>query len=119
MKTKTLLKTKQCRHCPWRKDSDLSKIPNYSRAQHEDLENTIADDGNLTGLGKSLNVMACHNKQISGEDLTCIGWLVNQVGVGNNIPARIQLLSYDNGNEIETFGEQFETFEETLRQKNC
>jgi hypothetical protein len=57
-----------------------------------------------------LMVMACHET----DDAHCIGWLVNQIGPGHNIPLRIQMMSCANAEHIRLRGEQHETFEDTL-----
>ncbi len=54
--------------------------------------------------------MACHEM----HDTPCIGWLAHQLGSGNNIPLRIQMISCGNAKKIRLRGEQHETFEDTL-----
>lgn len=54
--------------------------------------------------------MACHEI----HDAHCIGWLMNQLGSGNNIGLRIQMISCENAGKIRLKGEQHATFEETL-----
>ena len=51
--------------------------------------------------------MACH-------DAHCIGWLVNQVGPGNNIALRIRMMNCENAKEIKLRGGQHQRFEDTL-----
>lgn len=111
MKTWNLTQTKQCRHCPWRKDSDLSKIPGYDRQQHHNLAQTIEDDG-ILDPDRSVRVMACHNSS-DGNDFECIGWLRNQLN-SNNIGLRMLMIGCANSGKIEVVGEQYSTFEETL-----
>ena len=48
------------------------------------------------------------------QEAHCIGWLNNQLGVGNNIVLRLQMGSCENARAIRLRGEQHETFEETL-----
>lgn len=108
--------TKQCLNCPWRKDADLSSIPRYNPRHHSELENTMAEAsiwGQEILLNTVLNVMACHYST-EGDDRHCIGWLMNQVGPGNNIPLRLHMRSCRNVHEIELVGEQHECFEDTL-----
>lgn len=103
-----LKRTSQCAKCPWRVDVDPYDIPNgYCATKHAALERTIAVPGALRSTGR---VMACHET----HDAHCIGWLVNQVGPGNNIPLRIQMMHCENVKEIRLQGEQHETFEDTL-----
>jgi len=104
-----LKRTQQCVKCPWRVDTDPHEIPNgYSEEKHRALKSTIADES--MGLFGNTSVMACHET----HDAHCIGWLVNQVGPGNNIGLRIRMMSCENARNIKLRGEQHETFEETL-----
>ncbi len=103
-----LKRTKQCEKCPWRVDVDPRDIPNgYCEIKHRALSNTIARPGDLRG---SVAAMACHEM----DDAHCIGWLVNQLGPGNNIGLRIRMMSCENADKIKLRGEQHETFEDTL-----
>lgn len=103
-----LKRTAQCQKCPWRKDVDPHEIPNdYSEEKHAALACTIATPGDFRATGRA---MACHES----HDAHCIGWLVNQVGPGNNIGLRMRMMSCENGRAIRLRGEQHETFEETL-----
>ena len=58
--------------------------------------------------------MACHNSP-QNEEYHCIGWLHNQLGVGNNLGLRLEMKNYSNSHEIEIDGPQFKTFKETIR----
>jgi len=106
-----LNQTKQCSKCPWKKDVDPHDIPNgYCEDKHCALESTIATEGDLSFLsGGDRHVMACHET----HDAHCVGWLLNQLGPGNNIGLRMSMLSCENARDIEAVGEQHETFEET------
>lgn len=106
-----LKRTKQCAKCPWRKDVNPRDIPNgYSVEKHCALESTIAKHP-LDGLfAPTMRVMACHETR----DTHCVGWLVNQVGSGNNIALRIQMASCENASAVRTIGKQHERFEDTL-----
>lgn len=107
-----LKRTVQCAKCPWRKDVNPRDIPNgYSEEKHRALIDTIAKPGDLGGVACStLRIMACHET----HDAHCIGWLVNQIGPGNNIGLRIAMMRCENGREIKTVGEQHASFEDTL-----
>lgn len=110
----SLKRTKQCSHCPWRKDVCVEDILGYSPELHPKLEETIAQPTDWSGLySGQLKIMACHESPV-GEETSCIGWLVNQLGPGNNIPLRLAMLSCPERGEIETIGEQYETFHNTL-----
>jgi hypothetical protein len=105
----TLKRTAQCQKCPWLVDTDPYDIPNgYDPEKHRALEKTIATPGMLD-FGSAL-AMACHET----NDAHCVGWLVNQLGRGNNIGLRLRMFSCENASKIRTRGEQHECFEDTL-----
>lgn len=105
-----LKRTKQCAKCPWRKDVNPRDIPNgYCETKHAALKSTIVS-GLSSVFASVQHVMACHES----HDAHCIGWLMNQIGPGNNIGLRIQIMKCSNANKIQLVGEQHETFEETL-----
>lgn len=104
-----LKRTVQCAKCPWKKSTDPRTIPRgYSEEKHRALASTIAPPGVLS-FG-AVNAMACHEE----HEAHCIGWLVNQLGPGNNIGMRLRMLSCTNASEIRTIGPQHETFADTL-----
>lgn len=102
----------QCRTCPWRVACDpVADIPNgYSVELHEGLRATIAVPGALN-LGAT-TVMACHYSKV-GEEFPCAGWLHHQLGVGNNIALRIEVMC-GRMSMPRVDGEQHATFEDTL-----
>lgn len=74
-----LKRTKQCAKCPWLTSTDPHDIPNgYCEVKHAALSCTIAEPGSMRDTGRA---MACHE----AHQAHCIGWLVHQIGVGNNI----------------------------------
>ena len=108
-----LKRTHQCEKCPWRVGVDPYTIPNgYDADKHRALARTIATPGDIGALldSRQFHVMACHET----HDAHCIGWLVNQLGPGNNIWLRIEMRSCENAHRIKLRGEQHETFEDTL-----
>lgn len=107
-----LKRTKQCDKCPWRTDVDPHDIPNgYCETKHRGLKSTIADKGGYSSLGsRELNVMACHET----HDAHCVGWLMNQLGPGNNIGLRLHMRNCSNASKLKLVGEQHERFEDTL-----
>src|SRR5882762_3432085 len=108
-----LSQTVQCAKCPWRKDVDPFDIPNgYDVEKHKALKSTIAKPADLIGalLSCEIRVMACHKDHAAH----CVGWLANQLGPGNNIALRLQMMKCENVRALRTVGEQHETFEETL-----
>lgn len=102
----------QCHACPWKKSTDPNDIPGgYCETKHKGLKKTIATPGDLN-VG-SLNMMACH-ETVRGKEKPCVGWLVHQAGVGNNIGLRLAVFSGQIDMNIRTVGEQHERFEDTL-----
>lgn len=109
---KKLGRYKQCEKCPWKMSTDPHDIPNgYSADAHRALENTIADPASLK-LGGVIHTMACHDSPV-GKESQCIGWLVHQMGPGNNIALRLLMRHYDLSG-VELVGEQHQNFEDTL-----
>lgn len=110
-----LKRTVQCQKCPWRTDVNAHDIPNgYDLDRHRALSRTIASVSDpLSTLTTPTNVMACHETD-PGQETHCVGWLVNQIGPGNNIGLRIQMLSCQNVEKIRTVGTQRESFENTI-----
>lgn len=107
------IRNKQCKACPWKRDVVPDEdIPNgYCSTKHANLKSTIAKPGEVR-VGQELKMMACHESDV-GKEYPCVGWLVHQLGPGNNIGLR--LLARDGRfKDLETIGEQCETFEETL-----
>jgi len=105
-----LKRTQQCTKCPWRKHVSPRDIPNgYSETKHRALQSTIAHDPPSSILNPT-HAMACHES----HDAHCVGWIVNQMGPGNNIGLRIRLASCANVGESRLAGEQHATFTETL-----
>lgn len=108
-KTWKLKRTKQCAKCPWRVDVDPHDIPNgYCEQKHAALESTIAKDP-ISSLSQH-TAMACHET----HDTHCVGWLMHQLGPGNNIGLRLRMMNCENASKIKLVGEQHETFEDTL-----
>ena len=106
-----LKQTAQCAKCPWRVDVDPHELPNgYSVDKHAALASTIAAPGALPDPGAPLRVMACHEP----EDAHCVGWLLHQLGQGNNLALRLRMLSCANAGELRLRGAQHQTFEATL-----
>jgi len=104
---------RQCKKCPWKKGSDPHEIPNnYDVEKHRILHGTIAEPGALD-LGSTLRIMACHESKVNA-DLPCVGWLVHQLGPGNNIALRMHVMRGRLDANVETVGPQHERFEDTL-----
>lgn len=107
-----LKRTIQCAKCPWKKSTNPREIPGgYCEVKHRKLKSTISEPGRLS-FGP-LEVMACHHSQ-PGKEEHCIGWLINQLGVGNNIALRMSVRKIENISEIRVIGDQHQRFEDTL-----
>lgn len=108
----SLKRTEQCSKCPWKTSTNPHEIPNgYSEEKHKNLSGTIAKEGDLSCLaGGPQRTMACHET----HDAHCIGWINHQIGPGNNIGLRMNLMSCSNISEMKTHGPQHERFEDTL-----
>lgn len=103
---------RQCKKCPWKTSTDPNDIPGgYSEKLHAGLKKTIAEPARLpTG---PLHLMACHEFPKSAEK-PCVGWLVHQLGPGNNIVLRLMAASGRIDANVKTVGPQHETLEDTL-----
>jgi hypothetical protein len=109
-----LKRTRQCEHCPWRVETNPYDIPHgYDVEKHRALEHTIATPGDLTALfdpTRPLAVMACHET----DHAMCLGWLIHQLGDGNNIPLRLRMRGCTNVDTVRLRGAQHATFADTL-----
>lgn len=103
---------KQCIKCPWRRDVDPRDIPDgYCEAKHRALADTIARPEALPS--GPLHLMACHETG-PGREIPCVGWLVHQLGPGQNIALRIAVSTGRIDADVETVGAQHQTFDDTL-----
>lgn len=109
-----LKRTRQCAKCPWKVSTDPHEIPNGYRVDlHKRLKRTIAEPGSLRDSGA---MMACHEHP-PGDEAHCVGWLVHQIGPGNNIPLRLRMIGCENAKLIKLDGPQHQSFEATLPRK--
>ena len=106
---------RQCQKCPWKVDTDPNEIPGgYYEKKHRALANTIAEPGDLKGaFGGEIRLMACH-ETTGGRELPCVGWLVQQLGEGNNIALRLAVIAKKVNANVETVGPQHDRLEDTL-----
>lgn len=106
------MRRNQCAKCPWRVDVDPNDITNgYSPEMHAALRGTIAKRDRYDF--RMLRIMACHESPV-GQEIPCVGWLVNQLGPGNNIALRMAVSAGRIAPPGETVGPQHERFEDTL-----
>lgn len=103
---------RQCSKCPWKVDTDPREIPDgYCEKKHRALESTIAEPASLRP--GPLVIMACHETR-RGRELPCVGWLIQQLGHGNNIALRIMVMTGKIDGNVETVGPQHQRLEDTL-----
>lgn len=108
------IRKRQCKACPWKKSTDPERdIPaGYCRDKHAALAETIADPGNVAELSRQRPVMACHEASL-GAEYPCVGWLHNQLGVGNNLALRMAARD-GRYSSIQVEGAQHSTFADTI-----
>lgn len=104
----------QCKSCPWRVGCDPDKdIPNYRRELHCNLDRTIRSG--MESMAGNRRIMACHLSK-SEASIVCAGWLANQLGPGNNIGLRFDVMCGRSPVPV-VDGPQHERFEDTLPTK--
>lgn len=103
---------RQCKKCPWKVSTDPHTIPDgYSADKHRGLASTIArPDVFTTG---PISMMACHETK-PDDELPCVGWLVHQLGPGNNLGLRLRVIAGRVDANVELDGEQHPDFASTL-----
>lgn len=108
-----LKRVNQCEKCPWRVETNPYDIPHgYSVGLHMGLANTIAEPG-MFRPGMPQRIFACHESPLK-EPAHCVGWLMNQLGPGNNIGLRMSMMNCENIGAVKLHGEQHRYFEDTL-----
>lgn len=108
-----LKRIRQCSKCPWKKSTNPYDIPHdYSVDKHNALASTIANPESLA-FTNVLRVMSCHEHDTMDE-VMCVGWIHNQIGVGNNIGLRMRLRNCVNLSSLTVVGEQRQQFKDTL-----
>lgn len=112
--TNRLSRVRQCPKCPWKQSTNPRDIPHgYSEELHNQLASTIAIPGALLRPDEPMRLMASHEHPI-GEEAICVGWLMNQLGPGNNIGLRLSMRSCENLGDVKLDGPQHSKFEDTL-----
>lgn len=109
-----LKRIRQCDKCPWKVSTNPHDIPNaYTEDLHAFLAATIAVPASLNGNG---HIMTCHEHPV-GEEAHSVGWLMKQIGPGNNIPLRLKVRPYENLDHVVLDGLQYECFDDTLAER--
>jgi hypothetical protein len=102
---------KQCAKCPWKVTTNPRDIPGgYNESAHASLSRTIAEPGYIQ-LG--FRMMSCHEFP-KGAEKPCVGWLMHQLGRGNNIALRLAVIRGQVDANVRTVGPQHARFEDTL-----
>lgn len=109
------IRNNQCAACPWKKSTRPEKdIPNgYCETLHRELDVTVAE-GTVSLLRRS-PMMACHESPV-GKEQPCVGWVLNQLGPGNNLGLRMLALD-GRFKDLRADGPQHERLEDTLPKK--
>lgn len=103
-----LPRTKQCKGCPWKESIDPATIPNgFDYEVHQRLLDNTPEAGEFNVT--ELHIMSCHHSN-DRDGMMCIGWLENQLGVGNNIPLRFKMRNCTNIDQIKVYGKQKKDF---------
>lgn len=93
---------KQCAKCPWKKSTG-NDIPNgFAKNAHDLMRRMTATPGSLK---RTELVMQCHETSDS-DPLPCVGWLVHQLGPGNNLRLRLASIAGQIDGNVETVGPQ-------------
>jgi len=102
----------QCATCPWRADVDPRDIPGgHGHVVPEKL--AVHTPSGVESLAHDLRVATCHEAAI-GAKLPCVGWLVHQLGPGNNLAVRVAVLRGSLDANVRTIGEQRDLPQELL-----
>jgi hypothetical protein len=114
------IRPNQCKACPWKTSTVPERdIPGgYCESLHADLRKTIAEPGRFSFGSGQRTVMACHESS-PGREQVCTGWLMHQLGPGNNLGLRLQMMRPEIAERIKLVrldGPQHERFEDTLPQ---
>lgn len=107
-------RTKQCEKCPWKKSTDPNDIPGgYSPEKHARLN--VCQAPGTSGIGRPQNWMACHESS-PRKPYACVGWLVNQLGPGNNFGLRLRAMLGELGDVdvLQVDGDQYDTVDEMV-----
>lgn len=104
----------QCRKCPWRLDVNSGDIPvGFNYEVHRRLGETVRHTATPLGNDVPLHMMACHETaEGTCDEKPCVGWLVHQLGPGNNIRLRLQAMRDDSFADVKCVGRQRSSFEE-------
>ena len=103
----------QCKACPWKRSTDPAKdIPGgYEAEKHARL--IQCQSPGLAGLGQPIRAMACHESK-AGAEYACVGWLVNQLGPGNNLALRLRAITTGEYADLRVEGDQYDSLEEMV-----
>lgn len=78
----------------------------YSAEKHARL--IQCQSGGVEGLRDPIRAMACHESS-PGREYPCVGWLVNQLGPGNNLALRLRAITTGEYRDLQVEGDQHES----------
>lgn len=94
------VRKRQCPNCPWKKST--TAIPGGSSEKWEELVTGFEVSGRT--FGGPLRAMQCHDSE-DEDPQYCAGWVVNQLGPGNNLQLRVMALD-GRFDDVRTVGPQ-------------
>lgn len=95
---------KQCASCPWKRSVNPDSLPGgYGHVDREAVAR--ASIGDTVSLRREAPRMGCHVVR-PGPVLPCVGWLVQQLGPGNNLALRMDVMVGRVDGNVETVGPQ-------------
>lgn len=102
---------RQCRRCPW-KTSTGRNIPNgFAHDARELVQRMVARSASL--IDSHEIAQQCH-ETLDDDPLPCVGWLVNQLGPGNNLPLRLRVMLGQVDANVVTVGPQHRRIEDIV-----
>ena len=104
---------KQCVTCPWRADVDPWNMPGGHGYVLPEMLSSHTPSGMESLATPVLRVATCHEAAIA-KKLPCVGWLVHQLGPGNNFAVRLAVLRGSIDANVRTLGKQRDLPEEIL-----
>ena len=96
----TPVRKKQCPNCPWKVST--TAIPGGSCPNKDEKLDGFRQSGQ--SFGGSLQMMQCHDTQ-DDEPKACTGWVIHELGPGNNMGLRLKALA-GGFEDLETVGPQ-------------
>lgn len=94
----------QCASCPWKLSINPDALPaNYGHVDRDAVVRASAEPGSFRRPEGP--PIGCHVVR-PGPVLPCVGWLVQQLGPGNNLALRMKVIAGVVDDTVETVGPQ-------------